>query len=71
MQGRQTRTINNNTPIKKRLKKRIGFGSRNTNTRNTKNGTIVEKAHLLRDLDYNTQKLAMCLIHFNEINSCA
>jgi hypothetical protein len=40
-----------------RLKKRIGFDSRNANTRNTENGTIVEKAHLSRDLDYNTQRL--------------
>jgi hypothetical protein len=55
MQSRQTRIIKNNTPIKKRLKKRIVFGSRNANARNAKNGTTVEKAHLSRDLNYITQ----------------
>jgi hypothetical protein len=43
MQSRQTITTKNNTPIKKILKKRIGFGSRITNARNAKNGTIAEK----------------------------
>jgi hypothetical protein len=55
MQSRQTRTTKNNTPIKKRLKKRIVFGSRNANAGNAKNGTIVEKAHLSRGLNYITQ----------------
>jgi hypothetical protein len=57
MQSRQTRTTKNNTPIKKRLKKRTGFGSTNVNARSAKNGTIIEKAHLSRDLYYNTQRL--------------
>jgi hypothetical protein len=57
MQSRQTRTTKNNTPIKKRLQKRIGFGSRNANARNTKNGTIVEKTHLSRDLYYKDYML--------------
>jgi hypothetical protein len=65
MQSKQTRTTKNNTPIKERLKKKIGFVSRNANARNAKNGTIVEKTHLSRDLNYNTQKLAICLIYFN------
>jgi hypothetical protein len=43
MQSRQTRTTKNNTPIKKRLKKGIGFGSKIANARNAKNGTIAEK----------------------------
>jgi hypothetical protein len=50
-----TRTTKNNTPIKKRLKRRKEFGSRIANAANAKNGTIVEKAHLSRDLNYNTQ----------------
>jgi hypothetical protein len=48
MQSRQTRTTKNNTPIKKRLKKRIGFGSRNTNARNAENETMVEKITIER-----------------------
>jgi ribosome-binding factor A len=55
MQSRQTRTTTNNTPIKKRLKKRIRLGSRIANARNSRNKTIVEKVHLSRDLDYKTQ----------------
>jgi hypothetical protein len=41
--------------IQERLKKRTGFGSRIANARNAENGTIVEKAHLSRDLNYNTK----------------
>jgi hypothetical protein len=52
MQSRQTRTIKNNTPTKKRLKKE---DRRNANARNSRNRTIVEKVHLSRGLDYKTQ----------------
>jgi hypothetical protein len=55
MQSRQTRTTKNNTPNKKSLKKRIRLGSRIANVRNAKNGSIIEKEQLSRDLDYITQ----------------
>jgi hypothetical protein len=57
MQSKQTRPTKNNTSIKRGFKKGTGFGSRIANTRNTENGTIVEKAHLSRDLDFHTQRL--------------
>jgi hypothetical protein len=38
----QTSTTKNNEPIKKGLKKRTRFGSRNANAGNAQNGTIVE-----------------------------
>jgi hypothetical protein len=57
----QLRTIHQSW---KRLKNRIGFGSRNANTRNTENGTIVEKAHLSSDLYYNTKRLCAWYILF-------
>jgi hypothetical protein len=51
-QQAQLRTIHQ---TRKRLRKRTGFGSRNANARNAENETIIEKAHLSINLDYNMQ----------------
>jgi hypothetical protein len=56
MQSKQTRTTKKNTPIKRGFKREQGLvlGMQMQETLKTE---LSLKRHLLRDLDYNTQRL--------------